>query len=420
MIHNLTLIIFSKILLSFIQSTFLVVGSQSITFKGKYSVAVASLGYKHPETLNIKISGKNNSEIIYKHCKNVTLKNNALEKVDFDVSKVYFKLQSISNIFYFSQLRDQIPGNYFIKVKGRSFEQTARLNLNTKMYSVLVQTDKAVYKPGDKVQFRVLILDSETKPLSFVTFTEALTGMQRAAYVYIYDFMYLNIQLIGETYLIKPGFLYTIRAYLKDIFETPVTDDREPVTFTVTYTIDNSNITDGPLTTTSSWEWKRPPSEVKIFKKFFKNGLAELPISITSNVTSITIYASYKGSIGYYLAKTRRTRSNQYIEIKIPSDSLSINNVLKIEIKSTARVDQLNYIIIGRNKIAAIGQLKAFKPKLFKLNLQPSIEMTPSTYIIAFYVTSDGEVISDRKYLNFDDNLKNFVSIFFIRLELKI
>lgn len=50
------------------------------------------MGYKQPETLNIKIYGKNDSEIIYKHCKNVTLKNNALEKVEFDVSMDGYKL----------------------------------------------------------------------------------------------------------------------------------------------------------------------------------------------------------------------------------------------------------------------------------------------------------------------------------------
>jgi len=264
--------------------------------------------------------------------------------------------------------------------------------------------------------------DLKLDPITFVrtvflnvTFTEALTGMQRAAYayVYIYDFMYPNMKLSGDTYLIKPGFPYTLRAYQKDIFEIPVTDNKVPVTFTVTYTLDNSSTTDEPLTTTSSWEWTRLPTENKIFKKFFNNGLAELPISITPNVTSISIYASYKRSDGYYTVRTRRARSNQYIEIKIPSDSLSINNVSNIEIMSTATVDRLNYIIISRNKIASIGQLKAFKPKLFKLNLQPSIEMTPSAVIIAFYVTSDGEIISDRKYLNFDENLKNFVSIFY-------
>lgn len=37
--------------------------------------------------------------------------------------------------------------------------------MNTKTSSIFVQTDKAIYKPADKVQFRVLVLDADLKPL---------------------------------------------------------------------------------------------------------------------------------------------------------------------------------------------------------------------------------------------------------------
>lgn len=40
------------------------------------------------------------------------------------------------------------------------------MDLNTKKYSVFVQTDKSIYKPADKVQFRVLVLDSNTRPFA--------------------------------------------------------------------------------------------------------------------------------------------------------------------------------------------------------------------------------------------------------------
>lgn len=49
---------------------------------------------------------------------------------------------------------------------GNEFERSADLDLNTKKHSVFVQTDKSIYKPADKVQFRVLVLDSNTRPFS--------------------------------------------------------------------------------------------------------------------------------------------------------------------------------------------------------------------------------------------------------------
>lgn len=38
------------------------------------------------------------------------------------------------------------------------------LNLNLKKFSAFVQTDKSIYKPSDKILFRVLLLDIDTKP----------------------------------------------------------------------------------------------------------------------------------------------------------------------------------------------------------------------------------------------------------------
>lgn len=40
------------------------------------------------------------------------------------------------------------------------------MDLNTKKYSIFVQTDKSIYKPADKIQFRVLVLDSNTRPFA--------------------------------------------------------------------------------------------------------------------------------------------------------------------------------------------------------------------------------------------------------------
>lgn len=45
-----------------------------------------------------------------------------------------------------------------------TFKREISINVPSKNQSVLIQTDKAMYKPGDTVKFRVLVLDSDTKP----------------------------------------------------------------------------------------------------------------------------------------------------------------------------------------------------------------------------------------------------------------
>lgn len=56
-----------------------------------------------------------------------------------------------------------------IEVKKLNFKQSVQIYTIAKRYSVLIQTDKAVYKPGDTVNFRVLVMNHETKPYQFKT-----------------------------------------------------------------------------------------------------------------------------------------------------------------------------------------------------------------------------------------------------------
>lgn len=61
----------------------------------------------------------------------------------------------------------QPVGNYWLEVEsfdGTKVNHSVNLHIAKKKYSIFVQTDKAMYKPGDKVQFRLLVLNSETQP----------------------------------------------------------------------------------------------------------------------------------------------------------------------------------------------------------------------------------------------------------------
>jgi CD109 antigen len=59
--------------------------------------------------------------------------------------------------------------NYKLHVEsldGIKFRETAALSMNSKDTSILIQTDKGMYKPSDRIQFRVIVVDSETKPVN--------------------------------------------------------------------------------------------------------------------------------------------------------------------------------------------------------------------------------------------------------------
>jgi CD109 antigen len=45
------------------------------------------------------------------------------------------------------------------------FHQQKFLYVESKTFSIHIQTDKSVYKPGDIVGYRILVLDADTKPI---------------------------------------------------------------------------------------------------------------------------------------------------------------------------------------------------------------------------------------------------------------
>lgn len=60
------------------------------------------------------------------------------------------------------------PGGYKLSAEGLTglvFHNEKQLSLVMKNASIFVQSDKAIYKPGDTVKFRILILDINLKPM---------------------------------------------------------------------------------------------------------------------------------------------------------------------------------------------------------------------------------------------------------------
>lgn len=114
----------------------------------KFRLVVKVQDYQTPVSLVVKIKGVTDSGVQYDNNQTLTLKNDQSQNIVFD-------------------MKNQELGNYWLQAKtldGKKFSHIVNLHLSTKKYSVFIQTDKAIYKPGDKVQFRVLVLDSDTRP----------------------------------------------------------------------------------------------------------------------------------------------------------------------------------------------------------------------------------------------------------------
>uniref|UniRef100_A0A2M3ZFL5 TEP1-F n=1 Tax=Anopheles braziliensis TaxID=58242 RepID=A0A2M3ZFL5_9DIPT len=132
-----------------------IVGAKIIRPNSEYRVTVTSFGLT--DKLEICVSLVSKGNVI--ESKNVSLEGN-------DYQTIVFKLGSIPD------------DKYELVAEGKSgmlFRKEAALEYDDKFCSVLLQTDKAVYKPGDTVRFRVLVLDRNMKP--------ALAGSSMKLYI---------------------------------------------------------------------------------------------------------------------------------------------------------------------------------------------------------------------------------------------
>lgn len=72
-------------------------------------------------------------------------------------------------VFELAELPPPASGNRYKLIaegiKGIQFHNETFLEVIGKQFSFLVQSDKALYKPGDLVRFRVIVIDAETKPV---------------------------------------------------------------------------------------------------------------------------------------------------------------------------------------------------------------------------------------------------------------
>ncbi|VVC42395.1 Alpha-2-macroglobulin, thiol-ester bond-forming,Alpha-macroglobulin, receptor-binding,Alpha-2- [Cinara cedri] len=125
-----------------------IVGPKVLRPNSEYHVAVSTQGTVSPTTVVVEVGGKQDS-------------GGALKVTQF------VKVDPYSTKIVRLEIGDVGPGNYNLTARGSGgleFVNSTALEYVHKSYSVFIQTDKAVYKPGHKVQFRAIVLNSHLKP----------------------------------------------------------------------------------------------------------------------------------------------------------------------------------------------------------------------------------------------------------------
>lgn len=70
----------------------------------------------------------------------------------------------------------------------------------------------------------------------------------------------------------------------------------------------------------------------------------------------------------------------------------------------------MTYQIVGSGDIIELVNVKVGNLKNFQIEFMPTSRMAPKVNVVVFYMTSDGEIISDSLKIEFGSEMRNFVS----------
>ncbi|XP_037031199.1 CD109 antigen-like isoform X2 [Bradysia coprophila] len=129
---------------SYGEGHYTIIAPQNIRAHSDYHVSASLHDANEPSTIRLTVKNDRG----FRDSKEVTVQPYTTKMVSFSTG-------------------DLQHGDYSIVAEGVSgiiFTNESSITLHEKAQTVLIQTDKAMYKPGDKVNFRILVLDLNLKP----------------------------------------------------------------------------------------------------------------------------------------------------------------------------------------------------------------------------------------------------------------
>lgn len=82
---------------------------------------------------------------------------------------------------------------------------------------------------------------------------------------------------------------------------------------------------------------------------------------------------------------------------------------VKIDVISTSKLTKLSYQIISKGVAIISETVEVPNERKFQINFKATMAMVPRAHVVVYYVV-DGEIISDSLDIEFEEDLKNFVS----------
>ncbi|XP_051162274.1 thioester-containing protein 1 allele S3 isoform X1 [Leptopilina boulardi] len=131
------------------ESYYTVIAPRVVRPNSEYHVAVSTAGISVPSIILVELNARQYDG------KEIKIASKSANVAPYSTETVVLQILDIG------------PADYRLMARGIAgieFENSTDVRYVHKSYSVLIQTDRAVYKPGNKVMFRCILLNSGMKP----------------------------------------------------------------------------------------------------------------------------------------------------------------------------------------------------------------------------------------------------------------
>jgi hypothetical protein len=89
---------------------------------------------------------------------------------------------------------------------------------------------------------------------------------------------------------------------------------------------------------------------------------------------------------------------------------MDIFKFVTVQVKATENLRYLHYQVVGKGGILASHQVNPRNSKIFTFRFWATFAMVPEAVLIVYYYRPNGEIVSDRVALKFENRLDNYVS----------
>ncbi|XP_034543955.1 complement C3-like [Notolabrus celidotus] len=145
------------------------------------------------------------------------------------------------------------------------------------------------------------------------------------------------------------------------------------------------------------------------------NGMARVTINTGGNINSLLINAttadsrisSERQASATMQALPHRMRNNNYIHIGLDKAEVTVREIVKVNLlfnRQENREYDITYLILSRGQLINHGKYRASDEVLIAMLIPITKEMMPSFRIVAYYHTSDQQVVSDSLWVDVKDS----------------